>query len=186
MMSRIKKRFLLRKWDLIKDRRRELNEIQRVEFGKRRAAKHLWKVNNMQKVVKAVYRVFKNRRFEVLEKETIMISATRILLMFKRTFKKLHPDIDERIKNKARSAFKVGSQLTQEVLMERSKQVSDTQINFVDHASLLGPHKLALQHDQTNSHFSWCCQGDRKTVFGQTALTQIKNENIKRPLERRS
>lgn len=123
MMSRIKKRFLIRKWDLIKERRRELNEIQRVEFNKRRAARHLWKVNNMQKVIKEVYRVFKTHRFEVLERETIMISAAKILLMCKKTFRKLHPDIDERMKLKAKFSFKVGAQFSEDVYQDRGKQV---------------------------------------------------------------
>jgi hypothetical protein len=126
MHERARKRFLVKKWDIIKEKRKEMIEIQRHECEKRRAARHLWKVNNMQKVLKAAYRVYKKHKFEVMSHDIIVASAARIFLQVKKRLKNFHPNIVERTKIRAQQCLKFMGECIRDQNVAKSTNVSSS------------------------------------------------------------
>lgn len=60
----------------------------------------------MQKVLTAVYKVYKKHKFEVMSHDIIVSSAAKIFLQVKKKLKKFHPDIEQRLRIRAQQSLK--------------------------------------------------------------------------------
>jgi len=121
--DRIRKQFLAKKWELVKVKNKEMVQIHLQEEKKRRAAKHLWKVNNMRKVVDNIFKIFKNYKFQILSKDLVISSAARIFIKCKMHFRKFAPKIEERNMRRAQWALKFQLAATQDIVTKRSEWV---------------------------------------------------------------
>lgn len=112
-----------KKWDLIKQKIRDLKRLKLIRDNKRRSAVHLLKLSYMTKFIKKLYKDYDNYKFELNSKELIMASSVRIYMMINKKLRKKNPDIHERQKKILQDSFNLSGMMFKDLLTERAEKV---------------------------------------------------------------
>ncbi|CAI2383776.1 unnamed protein product [Moneuplotes crassus] len=121
--NRIKKIFLAKKWEIIKEKRMLMKRKEQILINHQRAAIYILKLSYLHKYIKKLHKDYDQRKFEVAKQGVIFSSAVKIFMVIKRYFKKRHPDVEERTKLQLRNSIKFGNIIFGDTIVARSQEI---------------------------------------------------------------
>ncbi len=111
---------MLHKWEFIKERRHQYEQIV-AKMKKERNLKKRWaKLLHTQAVIQQIYQVFNQHKTEVRRKQKIHYCARRVAKIFKNWKLRIAPNYGERLVKKVINVFNYSTMMTYDASKDRA------------------------------------------------------------------